>query len=117
MPDSAVASSVLGVITVASGARRLRTAAIASSLSSLAPPFATITGSTTRAARGALASIVPATASITRLSCSMPVLIASAPISARQSSICWRMKAGSTATTPCTPVVSCAVSAVIAVMA
>src|SRR5215471_16268172 len=47
----------------------------------------------------------------------MPVLSASAPMSLRTTSICWAMKPGSTVTTPCTPSVSCAVSAVIAVAA
>src|SRR5215468_92676 len=47
----------------------------------------------------------------------MPVLSASAPMSLRTTSICWAMKPGSTVTTPCTPSVSWAVSAVIAVAA
>ena len=54
---------------------------------------------------------------ITSALCSMPVLSASAPMSVSTTSICWAMKAGSTATTPCTPSVFWAVRAVIAVAA
>src|SRR6266542_3318086 len=46
-PSSTSASGRLGVITVASGTSRFRSSATASSRRSLAPPLATITGSTT----------------------------------------------------------------------
>ena len=52
-----------------------------------------------------------------RASCSMPVLIASAPMSSSTTSICWRIKSGGIGRTPNTPSVFCAVSAVIAVAA
>jgi hypothetical protein len=58
---------------------------------------------------------VSTTASITWAVWSMPVLSASAPMSRSTTSICCLMKAGSTATTPKTPWVFWAVSAVIAV--
>ena len=48
---------------------------------------------------------------------SMPVLMQSAPMSASTTSICRITNAGSTGTTPKTPRVFCAVSAVIAVAA
>src|SRR5665213_2994124 len=82
-----------------------------------APPLATITGSSTSGIAGARASSTAATVSITPLSCSMPVLTASAPISASTTSICCRIKAGSIGRTPWTPSVFCAVNAVIAVAA
>ena len=79
--------------------------------------MATITGSTTSGTPGACFFSEAATVAITSALCSMPVLSASAPMSVSTTSICWAMKAGSTATTPCTPSVFWAVSAVIAVAA
>src|SRR5439155_22182199 len=82
-----------------------------------APPFATITGSTTSGTAAARSAITAATISITAASCSMPVFSASAPISSSTTSICWRMKSGGIGKTPNTPSVFCAVSAVTAVIA
>ena len=46
---------------------------------------------------------------------SIPVLTASAPMSSSTDRICCCTKAGGTGSTPCTPSVFCAVSAVMAV--
>ena len=116
-PSNASASGRLGVSTVARGTSSPMTVATASSSSSRAPPLATITGSATSGSRGPCAASVCTTVRITGVECSMPVFTQSAPMSASTRRICWAMKAGSTPDTPCTPWVSCAVSAVMAVAA
>ena len=85
--------------------------------SSAAPPLATITGSTTSGMSAALASITAQAASIVSAVGSMPVFRQSAPRSSSTTSICSATKAGATWTTPCTPSVFCAVSAVTALAA
>src|SRR6266851_6563837 len=95
-PASTSASGRFGVRRAAIGSSVSRRAASASLSNRRWPPLAIITGSTT---------------------CGTPVLSASAPMSLSTTSICWAMKAGSTATTPCTPSVFWAVKAVIAVAA
>ena len=114
MPASTSASGMLGVSTVASGTSRALRVATASGASKACPPLATITGSATS---GIPPGSMSHTASIVATSCSMPVLIASAPMSLSTTSICWRRKAVDTASMPCTPKVFCAVSAVMAVAA
>ena len=116
-PASTSASGRLGVIRAAIGSSVSRSAASASLSSRRWPPLATITGSTTSGTPGACFFKDAATTPITSALCSMPVLSASAPMSVSTTSICWAMKAGSIGTTPCTPSVFWAVSAVMAVAA
>src|SRR5882672_4092789 len=116
-PASTSASGRFGVTRAAIGSSMSRRAASASLSNSRWPPLAIITGSTTSGTPGACFFSEDATVAITSALCSMPVLSASAPMSLSTTSICWAMKAGSTATTPCTPSVFGAVRAVIAVAA
>ncbi len=116
-PARISASGRLGVSTAARGTSRRFSASIAPGSISGAPPFATITGSTTSGTAAARAASTDATVSITPASCSIPVLTASAPISSSTTSICWRMNSGAIGNTPKTPSVFCAVNAVIAVAA
>jgi len=90
MPVSLLASGILGVTKVASGIRRLMMVFSALGFSKAAPLVATITGSTTRGMPGAYSASVSATTRTIAALASMPVLIASAPISERQAMICWR---------------------------
>jgi hypothetical protein len=111
------ASGRLGVSTAARAtSSRFRASTAAGSISG-APPFATMTGSTTSGAAAARSASTSATVSITAASCSIPVLTASAPISSSTTSICCRMNAGGIGSTPNTPSVFCAVNAVMAVAA
>src|SRR4029077_10095824 len=82
-----------------------------------APPFATMTGSTTSGTAAARSAMTAATVAMTAASCSMPVFNASAPRSSSTTSICCRMKSGGIGRTPKTPSVFCAVNAVTAVIA
>src|SRR5712675_507726 len=116
-PASTAASGRFGVTRAAIGSSVSRSAASASLSNRRWPPLAIITGSTTSGTPGAWFFSEDATVAITSALCSMPVLSASAPMSLSTTSICWAMKAGSIATTPCTPSVFCAVKAVIAVAA
>ena len=81
---------MFGVTTVARGMRRVLSASTASSRSSLAPPFATMTGSTTS---GVMPCSVIFSATVSMISApeSMPVLTASAPMSEMTASICDRI--------------------------
>src|SRR6266851_1298243 len=116
-PTSTSASGMFGVNRAAIGSSVSRSAASASLSNWRWPPLAIITGSTTSGTPGACFFSEDATVAITSALCSMPVLSASAPMSLSTTSICWAMKAGSIATTPCTPSVFWAVRTVIAVAA
>ena len=111
------ASGRFGVTTAAMGSSVSRRMATASGSSRRAPPLATITGSTTSGIPGARSRIALATASMTGRLCSMPVFMASTPRSPTTTSICCLIKSGSIPTTPWTPSVFWAVSAVTAVIA
>ena len=113
-PVSTSASGRFGVSSVARGSSRRFSVLTAWSCNNAWPPLATMTGSATS---GVSAGSSAQTASMVALSCSMPVLIASAPISSSTTRICWRMKSSGMGSTPCTPSVFCAVSAVMAVAA
>ena len=106
-----------GVTKAAPGIIKAAIALIARSSTNLSPDVATITGSTTRGVCLARVSSVSATCSTKGAEPSMPVLITSAPISVRQARICAVTASVATGHTPCTPVVSWAVIAVIAVIA
>ncbi len=67
------------------------------------PPFATITGSTMIGTRRARTSSVEATAEMISSENSMPVLTASAPISASTTDICSATNSGSIGSTQNTP--------------
>src|SRR5215472_101188 len=85
-PSSTSASGRLGVLSAASGISRVRSASTASSRSSLAPPLATITGSTTRLAMPWSSMAAATTAMIPGLA-SMPVFAAEGARSRTTSSI------------------------------
>jgi hypothetical protein len=76
-----------------------------------------MTGSTTSGMSWPSSSSTPAMASMTSGVFNMPVLIASAPMSSRTTRICRATNSGGTGMMPKTPMVFCAVSAVIAVAA
>jgi len=115
-PESTSASGILGVITVASGNNLLFNMLIASSLISLAPLVATITGSTT--IFPALYSVsLSAITSISSPEATIPVLTASGYISVNILSSCSAKNLGDTSIISVTPVVFCAVRAVIALIA
>ena len=109
-PSSNSASGRLGVITVASGSNRVRSASSASASSRRAPLVATITGSTTTCG-GRWRSSARATASITPALASMPSLTAPMRKSSKQASICASRKPVGGRCTAVTPRVCWAVSA------
>jgi hypothetical protein len=113
-PPSATSSGTLGVVSVASAIRRSNPAIVAGSASA-APLVAIITGSNTTGTLSA--SIRSATTSAMAGEPSIPILIASMPMSCAQASIWAATIAGSMATTALTPSVFWAVSAQIAVIA
>jgi len=105
----------LGVITVASGTRRVRTASMASSRSRGAPPLAIITGSSTIGTPGCACS-TSATAWAISAVAIMPIFTASTRMSSKIAASCCCTNAGGTRCTPDTPRVFWAVSAVMAAM-
>mmetsp|Transcript_528 Transcript_528/g.1173 ORF Transcript_528/g.1173 Transcript_528/m.1173 type:complete len:204 (-) Transcript_528:66-677(-) len=109
--SKAEASTVLGVMTVASGKRCSMRAGTQSDSAREQPLVATSTGSTTRCCTP-YSSTLEATACTISLVGSMPVLRASAPRSPRTESICCSTSATGTTCTPCTPCVFCAVTEV-----
>ena len=115
-PDSAWASGMLGVTTVARGNSSSRRAVAASLSSRREPLVATITGSTTTFWAPCCRSFW----AMTRMSPAedtMPTFTASGRMSWNTASICWPKKAGSTSKMLVTPKVFCTVSAVMAHMA
>ena len=102
MPVSASASGRLGVISAGQRQQAASSAPItAASSSSGAPPLATITGSTTSGMPDACsAASRPPRARISAALPSMPILIASAPISESRRSIWARTISGGTICTP-----------------
>ena len=111
--SSTSASGRLGVMIAARGSSFVRSASTASSRSSLAPPLATITGSTT-------SRVIPwslmafATASMISADESMPVLAARTSRSLTTASICARMRSVGSSRIWVTSTVFCAVIAVMA---
>ncbi len=101
--------------TVANGSSLALRASIASGFSRRAPLFAIITGSTT-SELSLRAEISAATTSMISALASIPVFTASQPMSLAHTSICRATNFGSISTIAYTPVVFCAVRAVIAVM-
>ena len=116
MPESTSVSGMFGVSTVASGSRCALSAAMASSLMSLAPLVATMTGSTTMFSARYSRSFRAMT-SIRPVDETMPILTASGRMSVKMLSSCWARKSGDTSKIPWTPVVFWAVKAVMALMA
>src|SRR6266851_8982002 len=112
-PSSTSASGMLGVTTAASGSRYLYRDAMASLCSSLAPPLATMTGSTTRLMIPCCL-IAAATPSMIFALASIPVLAACTPMSSTTASICARMTRIGTSWISETVTVFWAVTAVIA---
>ena len=116
LPVRAVASGMLGVITRASGSSLPVSTVEASSLMRRAPDVATMTGSTTmfsarqRSRRCAIVSMMAAEDT-------MPIFTAAGGMSSNTASICSPTNSGVASSTPRTPVVFCAVSAVMAVSA
>ena len=89
----------------------------ASSASRLCPPLATMTGSSTSGTPGACSASTSATSATVAASASIPVFTASAPISSSMHVIWSRRNAPETGWMSWTPIVFCAVSAVMAVAA
>ena len=114
--ESTSASGIFGVITVARGNNLLFNVPMASSLISLAPLVATITGSTTMFFAWYSVSL-SAIVSISSLDETIPVLIASGLISVKILSSCSAKNFGVTSIISVTPVVFWAVKAVIALIA
>ena len=114
--ESTSASGIFGVITVARGNNLLFNVPMASSLISLAPLVATITGSTTIFFAWYSVSL-SAIVSISSLDETIPVLIASGLISVKILSSCSAKNFGVTSIISVTPVVFWAVKAVIALIA
>src|SRR5712691_7905539 len=112
-PSSTSASGMLGVTTAATGSRYLYRDAMASLCSSLAPPLATMTGSTTRF-RIPCSLIAAATASMISALASIPVLAACTPMSSTTASIWARITRIGTSWISETVTVFWAVTAVIA---
>src|SRR3954469_10240069 len=110
------ASGRLGVITEASGSTNPGSAPRASSSSSTAPDSATITGSTTIGVPRSRSPSASRTARTVSAVPSMPIFTASTPMSPTTWRTCSTIISGGTGCTALTPVVFCAVSAVIAVM-
>ena len=116
-PVSRSASGMLGVARSARPISVVASARMAVGSSRAAPPLATRTGSTTSGTPAPCRASVSATASTIGTLWSIPVLMQSAPISARTTRICSATKSAGTGWTLCTVRVSWAVSAVIAVAA
>lgn len=114
-PVSADASGAFGVSSVARGISRSRTAATASAASRDAPPFATITGSITAGRQASSNS--RAASSTAAISPSIPVLMASAPMSDSTARAWASTISSGIGWTPVTPRVFCTVTAVTAVAA
>ncbi len=112
-PRSTAASGRLGVIRSARGSSRSRSVATASSVISRSPLVATITGSRTTGIDPAWRARPSATAAITAVCDSMPIFTALTARSENTLSICRATKSAGTSWMPWTPVVFCAVSAVI----
>ena len=110
---STSASGRFGVTTSASGSSSRTSALTASRSSSLWPPFATITGSTTRFSTRC-SRIFAATVPMIAAFASIPVFTASAPMSLSTASICFATRSGGIASQSVTSRVFCAVTAVIA---
>ena len=110
---STAASRLLGVTTVASGTSTDRMASTASSRSSRKPVLATITGSMTVGPREWL-WMRSATHRMISLLDSIPVLTASAPMSATMASIWASIISVGVSSTELTPRVFCAVMVVMA---
>ena len=115
-PERISPSGMLGVATVARGSSSPSRVATASSSSSREPAVETITGSTTmfsawyRRSRWAITSM-------SLLDETMPIFTASGRMSVKTMSICCPRNSGVASMIPVTPVVFCAVSAVMALMA
>ena len=102
---------MLGVITIAMGTSSDRSASTASSRSSLSPPLATITGSTTRASRLYCLAFAATISIMVELE-SIPVFTTSAPMSVITASICDSMSDAGSSSTSVTPLVFWEVMAV-----
>ena len=115
-PERISPSGMLGVVTVARGSSSPSRVATASSSSSREPAVETITGSTTmfsawyRRSRWAITSM-------SLLDETMPIFTASGRMSVKTMSIYCPRNSGVASMIPVTPVVFCAVSAVMALMA
>lgn len=115
-PKRTSASGMFGVINVASGRSSVFKVSIASSLISLAPLVATITGSTTTFFK--LYSLIESAITLIKAEDdTIPVFTASGKMSVTTAFICSLRKSGVTSMIPVTPVVFWAVRAVIALMA
>ena len=115
VPASTSASGILGVMMSAFGKSSVVSTLIASSLISLAPDVATITGSRTTFFALYL-SRYSAIVLISSPDATMPILTASGKISEKTLSSCKPKNCGVTSMIPLTPVVFCAVRAVTALM-
>ena len=107
---------MFGVATSASGSSSSTSARTASSSMRRAPLVATITGSTTTL-RAPCARSRSAIVAMMAADDTMPIFTAAGRMSSNTASICAATKAGSMSSTPVTPSVFCAVSAVMAVSA
>ena len=114
-PTRSSASGTFGVKTSASGKSSSRIAFTASSRSRRSPLFATITGSTTRNGKACCFTFAATTSMIAAFA-SIPVFTASGRMSSTTASICAATNAGGASCIAVTPIVFCAVSAVIAVV-
>ena len=110
------ASGIFGVITFAIGSNFFFNVSIASSLINLTPLVETITGSTTILSALNLRSFVEIISMIL-LSDTIPILTASGLISVNTASNCFPTNSSLTSSIPNTPVVFCAVKAVMTLMA
>ena len=116
LPQRTSASGMFGVITVARGSKRSFKVKIASSLISLAPLVATITGSTTTFLK--LNSLIEsAIALMSAEEETIPTLTAAGKMSVATAAICAFKKSGETSIMSVTPVVFWAVKAVTALIA
>ena len=115
-PDKTSASGIFGVITVAKGRSSFWRVSMAWSLMSFAPLVATITGSTTRFFKP-YSLIESEITLIIGVDETIPVFTASGKISVTTALISSLRNSGSTSIIAVTPVVFCAVKAVIALMA
>ena len=116
LPQSTSASGMLGVITLASGNKRPVSASEAPSLIRRLPLVDTITGSTTMFS-AACARSDSAIATTFNADDTMPIFTAPGRMSSNTASICCTTNSLGTSSTPETPRVFWAVSAVIAVWA
>ena len=116
LPQSTSASGMLGVITLASGNKRPVSASEAPSLIRRLPLVDTITGSTTMFS-AACARSDSAIATTFNADDTMPIFTAPGRMSSNTASISCTTNSLGTSSTPETPRVFCAVSAVIAVWA